>query len=85
MIYNYNDWQIGTCYDVMTSAGPHSLGRLVQKYQIENGIALDFIKESGEEYLYIVDKTETYVIHREPGEALDTSNTVQPSRSVDQA
>jgi hypothetical protein len=82
----FEEWQIGQEYDVVTSGGPHLLGRLVQKYQIENGIALDFIKEdSGEEYLYIVDKTETYVIHTEPGEALDTSNTVQPSKWVDQA
>ena len=58
----------------------------MQKYQVDQIVALDFVKESsGEEYLYLVDATETYVIHTEPGEVQGTSNTEQPSTSVDQA
>jgi hypothetical protein len=81
----FEEWQIGQEYDVIISSGPYPLGRLVQKYQMDTDVYLDFWKEEGGEYLYIVDKTETYVIHREPAEALDTSNTVQPSKWVDQA
>ncbi len=77
----FEDWIVGECYDVMTGSTPYSLGRLVQKYQVDQIVALDFRKDSGEEYLYLVDETDTYLIHREPGEGQDTSNTVAPLTS----
>jgi len=81
----FEDWRIGVCYDVIISSGPYPMGKLIQKYQVEGQVYLDFRKEElNEEYLYIVDATETYVIHKEPGEAQDTSNTVQPLTSADQ-
>jgi hypothetical protein len=55
------------------------MGRLVQKFQVDGQVYLDFRKEeSSEEYMYIVDGSETYVIHREPGEAQDTVNRGSP-------
>jgi hypothetical protein len=79
----FEDWQIGECYDVMISTGPYPLGLLIQKYQVDQVIALDFKKKSGEEYLYIMDDTETYVIHRELGEVQGTLNREPPSTSAD--
>jgi len=79
----FEDWQIGQFYDVLTNADPYPLGLLIQKYQVDQIIALDFRKDSGEEYLYIMDDTETYVIHREFEEVQGTSNTAQPSTSAD--
>jgi len=67
----------------MISTGPYPLGKLIQKYQVDQIIALDFRKDSGEEYLYIVDDTETYVIHRSPEEVQGTSNRVPPLTSAD--
>jgi hypothetical protein len=79
----FEDWQIGQWYDVMTGASPYPLGQLVQKYQIDQIVALDFRKEDGGEYLYLVDDTETYVIHKEPGEAQDTLRIEPPLMSAD--
>ena len=79
----FEDWQIGKWYDVMTGLNPYPLGQLVQKYQIDQIIALDFRKEDGGEYLYLVDDTETYIIHKEPGEVQDTLHTEPPSMSAD--
>jgi len=81
----FEDWIVGEHYDVMTGSTPYSMGRLVQKYQVDGQVYLDFRKEEhNEEYMYIVDKMETYVIHREPGEGQDTSNTAEPLTSGDQ-
>ena len=79
----FEDWQIGQFYDVLTNADPYPLGQLIQKYQVDQIIALDFRKKSGEEYLYITDNTEVYVIHRSPEEVQGTSNREPPSTSAD--
>jgi hypothetical protein len=79
----FEDWQVGQQYDVIISSGPYPLGRLVQKYQMDSNVYLDFWKEEGGEYLYIVDKTETYVIHRSPEEAQHTLSREPPSMSAD--
>jgi hypothetical protein len=75
----FEEWIVGLSYDVLTHSGPYPMGRLVQKFQVEGQVYLDFRKEeSGEEYMYIVDATETYAIHTEPGEIQGTTNTVLP-------
>jgi hypothetical protein len=59
----FEEWIVGLCYDVIIHSGPYPLGRLVQKFQVEDQVYLDFRKdELGEEYMYIVDATETYAI-----------------------
>jgi len=71
----FEEWIVGQCYDVITQSGPYPMGRLIQKFQVEGQVYLDFRKdELGEEYMYIVDATETYVIHRQPEEVQDTTN-----------
>jgi len=81
----FEEWIVNQCYDVITHSGPYPMGRLIQKFQVEGQVYLDFRKdEFGEEYMYIVDATETYAIHTEPGEAQDTTSTAQPLTSVGQ-
>ena len=80
----FEEWTVGLCYDVLIHSGPYPMGRLIQKFQIEGQIYLDFRKdELGEEYMYVVDASETYAIHREPGEVQDTTNREPPLTSVD--
>ena len=75
----FEEWIVNQCYDVLTYSGPYPLGRLMQKFQVEGQVYLDFKKEElGEEYMYIVDATETYAIHTEPGEVQGTTNTAPP-------
>ena len=82
----FEEWIVNECYDVLISTGPYPLGRLIQKFQVEEQVYLDFRKdESGEEYMYIVDATETYAIRREPGEVQDTTNKEPPLKLVGQA
>jgi hypothetical protein len=51
----------------------------MQKFQVEGQVYLDFKKEeSGEEYMYIVDLSETYIIHKEFGEVQDTTHREPP-------
>jgi hypothetical protein len=53
---------------------------------VEGQVYLDFRKdELGEEYMYIVDTTETYAIHTEPGEVQDTTNREPPLKLDSQA
>ena len=80
----FEEWIVGLNYDVITHSGPYPMGRLLQKFQVEGQVYLDFRKdELGEEYMYVVDATETYIIHREPGEVQDTTNREPPLTSVD--
>ena len=82
----FEDWIVGLSYDVITHSGPYPLGRLLQKFQVDGQVYLDFRKEElGEEYMYVVDATETYAIHREPGEVQGTTNREPPLTSVGQA
>jgi len=49
----FEEWIVNQCYDVITHSGPYPLGRLMQKFQVEGQVYLDFRKEeSGEEYMY---------------------------------
>ena len=82
----FEEWIVGLSYDVITHSGPYPMGRLLQKFQVDGQVYLDFRKEElGEEYMYVVDATETYAIHREPGEVQGTTNTGPPLTSVGQA
>jgi hypothetical protein len=82
----FEEWIVGQCYDVITQSGPYPMGRLIQKFQVEGQVYLDFRKdELNEEYMYIVDGSETYAIHREFGEVQDTVHKEPPLRSVGQA
>jgi hypothetical protein len=75
----FEEWIVNQCYNVITQSGPYPMGRLIQKFQIDGQVYLDFRKdELGEEYMYIVDTTESYAIHREPGEVQDTTNRAEP-------
>ena len=54
------------------------LGMVLQKYQIDQRVAIDFRKRCGAEHLYAVDNSETYVIHRLLQEVPDRMHTVVP-------
>ena len=80
----FEDWLIGVAYAVKEKSGLLlELGTVLQKYQVDQVIAIDFRKGRGAEYLYIVDDSETYVIHIPPEEAQGRSNRVAPLRSDD--
>ena len=82
----FEEWIVNQCYDVITHSGPYPMGRLIQKFQVEGQVYLDFRKdELNEEYMYIVDATETYAIHKEPGEVQDTTHKEPPLKLVGQA
>ncbi len=81
----FEEWIVNQCYDVLISTGPYPLGRLMQKFQVDGQVYLDFRKdETDEDYMYVVDATETYAIHTEPGEVQDTTSTAPPLTSVGQ-
>jgi hypothetical protein len=80
----FEDWLVGVAYAVKEKSGlVLELGTVLQRYQIDQIVAIDFRKECGAEYLYIVDNSETYVIHRSLQEAPDTTHRAVPSMLAD--
>ena len=79
----FEDWLIGAAYAIQEKSCVLELGVVVQKYQTDQVVAIDFRKSCGAEYLYIVDDADTYVIHRPLQEVPDTTNRVAQSRLGD--
>ena len=80
----FKDWVIGAIYSVKDKGGTLTeLGRLINKHDMGDHVALDFRKDDGEEHMYIVEDLE-YVIHNEPRAPRDIPNIVVPLTSAGQ-
>jgi len=80
----FKDWVIGTIYSVKDKGGTLTeLGRLINKHDMGDHVALDFRKEDGEEHLYIVEDLE-YVTRSEFEVPRDIPNIVVPLTSAGQ-
>jgi len=80
----FKDWVIGTIYSVKDKGGTLTeLGRLINKHDMGDHVALDFRKDDGEEHLYIVEDLE-YVTHNEFEVPRDIPNIVVPLTSAGQ-
>ena len=63
----FKDWVIGAIYSVKDKGGTLTeLGRLINKHDMGDHVALDFRKDDSEEHLYIVEEGLTYLINSLP-------------------